>query len=48
MSLKSLLPATAAVAIATLALAGCSMTTNVSERGRIPAEVVEEYRKAQA
>lgn len=30
MSLKSLLPAAAAVAIATLALAGCSMTTNVS------------------
>ena len=30
MSLKSLLPAAAAVAVATLALAGCSMTTNVS------------------
>ena len=30
MSLKSLLPAAAAVAIATLALAGCSMTTNLS------------------
>ena len=30
MSLKSLLPTAAAVAIATLALAGCSMTTNVS------------------
>lgn len=30
MSLKSLLPTAAAVAVATLALAGCSMTTNVS------------------
>lgn len=30
MSPKSLLPAAAAVAVATLALAGCSMTTNVS------------------
>lgn len=30
MSLKSLLPAAAAVAVASLALAGCSMTTNVS------------------
>ena len=30
MSLKSFLPAAAAVAVATLALAGCSMTTNVS------------------
>ena len=30
MSLKSLLPAAAAVAVAPLALAGCSMTTNVS------------------
>lgn len=30
MSLKSLLPAAAAVTVATLALAGCSMTTNVS------------------
>ena len=30
MSLKSLLPAAAAIAVATLALTGCSMTTNVS------------------
>ena len=30
MSLKSLLPTAAAVAVATLAFAGCSMTTNVS------------------
>ena len=30
MSLTSLLPAAAAVTVATLALAGCSMTTNVS------------------
>ena len=30
MSLKSLLPTAAAVAVASLALAGCSMTTNVS------------------
>ena len=30
MSLKSFLPAAAAVSVATLALAGCSMTTNVS------------------